>query len=63
MNYVCFGTFLQYNQSFEVLLFGSFLEHCHRDILEAHLPLALERSDDRTTPSNSSLWLRRSRLA
>jgi predicted O-methyltransferase YrrM len=44
--------FLQYNQHFEIVLFGSFLQRFHGDVLAAVVPTAL-RSD------SGSLWLRK----
>jgi predicted O-methyltransferase YrrM len=46
--------FLQYNQSFEIVLFGSFLQQFHRDAVARVAPKAL-RSD------SGSLWLRKGR--
>ncbi len=51
--------FLAHNAQFEILLFNSFLEHCHPDLLAEHLPLMLKPPASRITPGNSSLWIRR----
>src|SRR5439155_25802536 len=46
--------FLQYNETFEVLLHPSYLWRFHREAFEAALPLCAGRP-------GSSLWLRRTR--
>lgn len=51
--------FLQYNPSFEILIFNSFLEHRHRDQLRDKLPLMLRQPSSKMTFGNSSLWLRK----
>jgi predicted O-methyltransferase YrrM len=44
--------FLQFNSSFEILLFNSYLSIHHKDVLERHLPLFLRNP-------GGSIWLRR----
>jgi len=51
--------FLQYNSSFEVLFFNSFLEQHHRKYLREKMPLMLRQPASKMTFGNSSLWLRR----
>lgn len=51
--------FLQYNPSFEILFFNSFLEHHHRDQLRKKLPLMLRQPSSKMTPGNSSLWVKK----
>lgn len=51
--------FLQYNSSFEILCFNSFLEHHHRDQLREKLPLMLRQPSSKMTFGNSSLWIRK----
>ena len=50
-NYVL-KAFLQFNDSFEILLFSSYLATHHRRDLETHIPLALRNP-------GGSLWIRR----
>lgn len=54
--------FLQYNPSFEILFFNSFLEHHHRDQLREKLPLMLRQPSSKMTLGNSSLWIRKNKL-
>lgn len=51
--------FLQYNSSFEILFFNSYLEHHHRQKLRETLPLMLRQPPAKMTFGNSSLWLRK----
>jgi len=44
--------FLQFNSSFEILLFNSYLSIHHKDVLERHLPLFLRNP-------GGSIWLRK----
>lgn len=44
--------FLQYNKSFSIELFGEFLRHFHRPLLEEKMPLCLKHS-------SGSLWLKK----
>lgn len=46
--------FLQYNDAFEILFFGSYVQMFHADWLERHMPLAMK------SPSGS-LWIRKTR--
>ncbi len=55
--------FLQYNQSFEILFFNSFLEQHHRKRLREKLPLMLRQPPAKMTFGNSSLWLRKKNIA
>lgn len=55
-------SFLQYNQSFKVELFTSYLVKCHRAQLEALCPLTLNSEPDFPTLQDApggSIWLRR----
>jgi len=51
--------FLQYNSSFEILFFNSFLEQHHRNLLREKMPLMLRQPAAKLTFGNSSLWLRK----
>lgn len=51
--------FLQYNRSFEIMYFNSFLAAKHTDTLARTMPLTVRRPSVPTTPGNSSLWLRK----
>jgi len=51
--------FLQYNSSFEILFFNSFMEHHHRQMLREALPLMLRQPPAKMTFGNSSLWLKK----
>lgn len=51
--------FLQYNRSFEIMYFNSFMAAKHTDLLARTMPLTLQRPSVPTTPGNSSLWLRK----
>jgi predicted O-methyltransferase YrrM len=44
--------FLQYNKSFEIILFNTFMEHFHRDTFEKNLPLCLKNT-------GASIWIRK----
>lgn len=50
-------SFLQYNQSFEITYFNSFMEAKHGELLSASMPLVLRRPSAETLPGNSSLWV------
>lgn len=50
---------LQDSAAYEIVLFNSFMEAVHRDLLSEVLPLALGRPSAATTPGNSSLWIRK----
>ncbi len=47
--------FLQFNSDFEIVLFNTFLETCHRDWFEKNMPLCLK-------DPGGSIWLRRKRV-
>ena len=51
--------FLQYNNSFEILYFNSYMELHHRNLLQTILPDSLKTPTSKVTPSNTSLWLRK----
>jgi hypothetical protein len=54
--------FLQYNSTFQIVYFCSFIEAVGRDLLAKAMPLALKaarQTQPLVTPSNSSLWLRK----
>jgi len=44
--------FLQYNSSFEIVLFNTFLEIFHRDKFQEHMPLCLKNT-------GGSIWIRK----
>ena len=44
--------FLQFNNAFRIVFFNTYLEHFHRPLFEAHLPLCLKNP-------GGSLWLQR----
>lgn len=44
--------FLQYNKSFEIILFNTFLSHFHRDFFQEKMPLCLKNE-------GGSIWLRK----
>jgi predicted O-methyltransferase YrrM len=44
--------FLQYNHSFEIILFNTYLEHFHQDFFRDHMPLCLVNE-------GGSIWLRK----
>jgi predicted O-methyltransferase YrrM len=50
-------TFLQYNRSFEITYFNSFMAQKHGDLLTRTMPLAMRRPSAEMTPGNGSLWL------
>ncbi|HJT90598.1 MAG TPA: class I SAM-dependent methyltransferase [Mycobacterium sp.] len=50
-------SFLQYNQSFEITYFNSFMEAKHGELLSASMPLVLRRPSAEMLPGNSSLWV------
>lgn len=49
--------FLQYNQSFEITYFNSFMETKHGELLSKSMPLVLRRPSAEMLPGNSSLWV------
>lgn len=51
--------FLQYNPSFEILFFNSYMELHQREILAKNMPLALKPPLSAITPGNSSIWIRK----
>lgn len=51
--------FLQFNHSFEILFFNSWLEKHHRNEIKQKLPLMLRQPGSKMTFGNSSLWLRK----
>lgn len=51
--------FLQYNTTFEILFFNSFMEVHHSKFLLDRLPLMLKVPSIKTTLGNTSLWLRK----
>ena len=51
--------FLQFNHSFEILFFNSWLEKHHRSLIKQKLPLMLRQPGSKITFGNSSLWLRK----
>jgi len=51
--------FLQYNKSFEILYFNSFMNLFHQKKLKETMPLSSSRSSYALTEAASSLWLKR----
>jgi hypothetical protein len=51
--------FLQFNNSYEIMFFNSYMERIHPDLLRECLPAMLEVPASRMTPGNSSLWIRK----
>lgn len=51
--------FLQYNSSFEILFFNSWMEQHHRPLMRQKLPLMLRQPSSNMTFGNSSLWLKK----
>jgi hypothetical protein len=51
--------FLQYNTSFEILYFNSFINSFHREKLKDKMPLCLNKSSYVLTKEASSLWLKK----
>lgn len=51
--------FLQYNQSFEIIYFNSYLETHYTQLLRERLPLTLKTPSAPLTQGNTSLWLRK----
>jgi hypothetical protein len=51
--------FLQYNKSFEILYFNSFMEFHHNDFLRGNLALMVKTPSSEITPGNASLWIRK----
>ena len=54
--------FLQYNNSFEILYFNSFMDLFHKKELKEKMPLCLHDSDYHLTHGASSLWIRKKGL-
>lgn len=54
--------FLQYNQSFEIIYFNSFMATKHADLLAQRMPLVLRHPSAEATPGNSSLWIKKTHL-
>ncbi|MCK5147578.1 class I SAM-dependent methyltransferase [bacterium] len=52
-------SFLQYNDTFKILYFNSYMEIHHRALLEEYMPLSLKQASIPGTPTNSSIWLRK----
>jgi predicted O-methyltransferase YrrM len=52
-------SFLQYNSSFEILFFNSFMAAEHETVLRATIPISLTMPSFQETIGNSSLWLRK----
>ncbi|MGH3434924.1 MAG: class I SAM-dependent methyltransferase [Sciscionella sp.] len=55
----CLRAFLQFNDSFDVVYFNSYMEKQHPHLVEQCVPLALRQPSDVATPGNSSLWIRK----
>ena len=51
--------FLQFNDTFEIVYFNSYMEAKHADLVSAAMPLAMSVPSMANTIGNSSLWLRR----
>lgn len=51
--------FLSYNDAYEIILFNSFMEHHHADILQNKTPLMMKSPTSDITPGNSSLWIKK----
>lgn len=54
-------SFLQFNDSFEIVYWNSYMERHHARFLEEHMPLVLQSPTSKVTPGNSSLWIRKIR--
>ena len=51
--------FLQHNDAFEIMYFNSYMALTHQDMLKETMPKILQIPSSKTTPGNSSLWLRK----
>jgi predicted O-methyltransferase YrrM len=51
--------FLQYNNTFEILYFNSFMEVHHNEFLRSNLALMVKTPSSERTPGNTSLWIRK----
>jgi len=51
--------FLQYNNSFEIVYFNSFMERHCAELLQEKMPLVMREPSSPLTPGNASLWLRK----
>jgi predicted O-methyltransferase YrrM len=51
--------FLQFNDTFDILYFNSYMERKHADLVRAAMPLAMSVPSMENTIGNSSLWLRK----
>lgn len=52
-------TFLQYNQTFEIMYFSSFMEMHHTELLRKNMPLILKVPSEKVVIGNTSLWIRK----
>lgn len=52
-------SFLQYNETFEIVYFNSMMERNYTDLLKEKMPMVLKAPISRTVLGNSSLWLRK----
>jgi predicted O-methyltransferase YrrM len=52
-------SFLQYNCTFEILYFNSYMALHHADFLKQSMPGVLKTPSSKGTPGNSSLWIRK----
>lgn len=50
-------SFLQYNRSFEITYFNSFMAAKHSALLSTTMPLVLRRPSADMTPGNASIWI------
>jgi hypothetical protein len=51
--------FLQFNRSFEIVQFNSYLVESHRSLIESHMPGMLKTPSNPQTEANASLWIRK----
>ena len=51
--------FMQFNTSFEIIYFNSFMELHHDAFLRSNMPLMLKAPSSKLTPGNTSLWIRK----
>lgn len=51
--------FLQYNDSFKILFFNSFMEKHHTETIRKKLPMMLSNPSNYLTFSNSSIWIQK----
>ena len=54
-------SFLQYNETFEIMYFNSLMERKYPDLLKEKMPMVLKAPFSQTTLGNSSLWLEKRR--